>query len=277
MNDWDREERELKLASEEIDLKIYEVVKEEDVDVDVDIGEIMSRTIQDAKEINQQEIGEYKAHEDGINKDTISLNMNANHATRLQQARIKSLTNQLENITLLKQEGEKHVQELKAKVHSYQTDNQRLKHEHTKSSSSSISRGNKSKQEQIWLDNLRAENQSLMKENASLRSILKDVELKSQARELRLKRALQSVDKFKQILLDRKATSIGSDEKYRKDYKDLKQKVTDIEKKNKDLLHGFRVQMQLIDVLKRQKIHIEASRMLAFTEKEFQSVLDWGE
>lgn len=47
------------------------------------------------------------------------------------------------------------------------------------------------------------------------------------------------------------------------------------DKQKQELLQGFRKQMQLIDVLKRKSLHLEAAKVLAITEDEFIRCLDW--
>lgn len=50
-----------------------------------------------------------------------------------------------------------------------------------------------------------------------------------------------------------------------------------LEKQRNDLLTGFKKQIKLIDLLKRQIVHLEAAQMLKFTEQEFMQALEIGD
>ncbi|XP_008335176.1 testis-expressed protein 9-like [Cynoglossus semilaevis] len=96
------------------------------------------------------------------------------------------------------------------------------------------------------------------------------------ALELRLNRALEEVErtktqlsKMKQIHQDKLSSEQQSKEIVLTENKVLK-------KQKAELIIGFKKQLKLIDVLKKLKMHVEASRLLSFTEEEFKKALNKG-
>ncbi|OQR86140.1 hypothetical protein ACHHYP_10947 [Achlya hypogyna] len=112
----------------------------------------------------------------------------------------------------------------------------------------------------------------------------------AKAIEIRLERALADVEKVKKELHDERAAKGGpavpraDHDKVLRDVKRTeKQKVHDLiyhmfshTHVQAELLTAYKKQAKLIDVLKRQKIHLEAAKELLFTEDEFAKTVDLG-
>jgi hypothetical protein len=94
--------------------------------------------------------------------------------------------------------------------------------------------------------------------------------------EVRLNRALEEVEKYKSSLQKAKSESKDSSDQERKKAERLASENKRLEKQKSELMAAFKKQLKLIDILKRQKMHIEAAKLLSFSEEEFVKALDWG-
>jgi hypothetical protein len=47
-----------------------------------------------------------------------------------------------------------------------------------------------------------------------------------------------------------------------------------LEKQKNDVYAAFKKSLKLCSILKRQKVHLENARLLAFTEEEFKQILE---
>uniref|UniRef100_UPI0037E9A4B7 testis-expressed protein 9 n=1 Tax=Semicossyphus pulcher TaxID=241346 RepID=UPI0037E9A4B7 len=94
--------------------------------------------------------------------------------------------------------------------------------------------------------------------------------------EVRLNRALEEVEKLKSQLNKMKQMNKDKTSEEHQSKENLLAENKMLKKQKAELIVGFKKQLKLIDILKRQKMHFEAAKLLSFTEDEFMKALDWG-
>lgn len=97
------------------------------------------------------------------------------------------------------------------------------------------------------------------------------------AGDVRLRRAIEDADKHKAAVAKLRNELRDAVDDARKERERQDTHIRKLEKQKAELLAAFRKQLKLIDILKRQKLHIEAARLLAFTEDDFLKLVTWGE
>jgi len=116
----------------------------------------------------------------------------------------------------------------------------------------------------------------LRKDLQTAERLVKNADASSVAKDAQVKRATEAVARLKAQLAEVRSSDAasGTDDRARADAAEAR--VRALEKQRGDLVAAFKKQMKLVDVLKRQKMHVEAARLLAFTEEEFVKTLDWS-
>jgi len=194
---------------------------------------------------------------------------------RLQRAKLKALSENVEQLT--------------AKNHALSSDNISLR-KNAKESHEEVGRLRKRIQSlEGTKDKLKADNEKLTERLKVLEQQVtsQSRELKEQGRanrqvetegnnkEIRLNRAYEEIERLKEKLekaemVQRNSTDLNADSQMKK----MQAEIKKLEKQRSDLVAAFKKQLKLIDVLKRQKIHLEAAKMLSFTEEEFSRLIE---
>ncbi|XP_059769210.1 testis-expressed protein 9 isoform X2 [Balaenoptera ricei] len=125
-------------------------------------------------------------------------------------------------------------------------------------------------------DGLQQQLSSVERELENKRRLQKQAAASQSAMEVRLNRALEEAEKYKLELNKLKQNNKDIANEEHKKIEVLKSENKKLERQKGELMIGFKKQLKLIDVLKRQKMHIEAAKMLSFTEEEFMKALEWG-
>jgi len=117
----------------------------------------------------------------------------------------------------------------------------------------------------------------LRKESSDTARRDKSTGAEQRSKDVRLNRALEELERtrgqLRQLREEREAAGSGA----RGEAARLAAENTRLRKRQSELLLAFKKQAKLIDVLKRQKLHVEAATLLSFTEAEFSRTLELGE
>lgn len=97
------------------------------------------------------------------------------------------------------------------------------------------------------------------------------------SKDARLNRALEELERTKSQLKQLREQREGAGSGARAEAQRLAAENNKLRKRQSELILAFKKQAKLIDVLKRQKLHVEAVTMLSFTEAEFSKTLELGE
>lgn len=92
--------------------------------------------------------------------------------------------------------------------------------------------------------------------------------------QVRYNRVVEENERLRQKIKDLESTIKDEGESQKVQMEKLAGERRRLERQRNELLTAFKKQMKLIDILKRQKMHIESAKLLHFTEQEFSKALD---
>ncbi|XP_041837510.1 testis-expressed protein 9 [Melanotaenia boesemani] len=125
-------------------------------------------------------------------------------------------------------------------------------------------------------DGLQLQVSALHKEIDNLNRSQKQAAAVHNTVEVRLNRALEEVERLKTQLNQAKQMNKDKISEEQQSKENLLAENNTLKKQKAELIVGFKKQLKLIDILKKQKMHFEAAKLLSFTEDEFMKALDWG-
>ncbi|XP_005814958.1 testis-expressed protein 9 [Xiphophorus maculatus] len=125
-------------------------------------------------------------------------------------------------------------------------------------------------------DDLQLQVSALCKEVEILTRSKKQAALIHSTAEVRLNRAVEEVERLKSQLAKTKQINKDKISEEQQSKENLLAENQILKKQKTELIAGFKKQLKLIDILKRQKMHFEAAKLLSFAEEEFVKALDWG-
>ncbi|XP_018595157.1 testis-expressed protein 9 isoform X2 [Scleropages formosus] len=226
----------------------------------------------------ESKLEEGMIHEDVVDEviPSVGEEMSSEAQIRFLQAKLRVLQEELNRLSYENNKKEEENDSLTAKIKQVEEERNRLQR------TTSVQQTQMEKQKALAEDSsrkcegLQQEVATLKKEIDGLKRAQKQAASAHSATEVRLNRALEEAEKCRTELNKIRQSSKDAANQEHQKVELLQAENKKLEKQKAELIGGFKKQLKLIDVLKRQKMHFEAAKMLSFTEEEFMKALDWG-
>ena len=196
---------------------------------------------------------------------------------RLAKARINALRDELSASARELRDAHRRLRDRDAELKSLLTTNANLSKQ-VKSVTNALEKEKREKSELQQLADAKAREAAEARRDAdkSTRST-RASEAETKSRDVRLNRALEEVERYKNALAEAREERKGGGAEIRREAGELRGEVRRLERQKQELAAAFKKQSKLVDVLRKQKTHLEAARVVQFAEEAFLSVLEKGE
>ncbi|CAM9409213.1 unnamed protein product, partial [Hapterophycus canaliculatus] len=194
---------------------------------------------------------------------------------RFLKAKLTACQAQLEEVLQAHQNSQLEAMEQRKQLASSQEESRRLSRQ-LQQLQQANTKDTKAKEEgDLSAAALSARVAELERELGSIRRTARQAETDKKSLEVRLHRAMEQISKHKDTVRHTRGQQKDVGQGHRMEITRLEGQCQRLERQKLELLSAFKKQLKLIDVLKRQKFHVEAARSLAFTEEDFVKTLDW--
>ena len=199
--------------------------------------------------------------------------MGVEATVRMQKAQLTVLREELEQMVAAQQDGEEQLATMQVKFEKVQRQQKEGARALAQTEVALEKQREMCKAAELKAAEAARELRAASKEIEALKRDGRQQQAASGSRDVRLNRALEDVERYKSMLTEARSNGKTGSEHARKDHERVVSENRKLTRQKAELLNAFKKQLKLIDVLKRQKLHMEAAKMLSFTEDEFSRVL----